>query len=246
MKNTFKFLFVTIAFSALLFNACKKETHELNVTPQGPPYGPQTDVFMAGLGTNPGYPTGNTFTLPINIKIIGDIRGGIEGKSYMIDKNTFKGPFPYVQEEKSWVDYGTGTYVNLYIKFFNVLPTPSSVTIPGGLIFVDSADINEHIGVYQKGFILQSITIPVPGLDTAFACIKAYCLNHTLLPSSYSAIYYIGPITNNPQLNQITNIMAPKQYPVGEEYTIQSIIWNVTDYSLTLTASEIQYLNSLP
>lgn len=246
MKTTVKVLFIALAASAMLFNSCKKESHDITVNKTGPPYGPVTLQYMNGLGTHPGYPTGTTFTLPSHIKIIGDIRGGVEGRSYQIDKNTFKGPFPYIQEEKSWTEYGTGTYVNLYIKFYNMLPVASSVTMPGGLIFVDSSDINEHVGIYQKGFILQSVTIPVPALDTAFSCIKAYCLNHTLAPSSYSAIYYIGPITNNPQLNQITTIMAPKQYPFGSEGNIQPIIWNVTDYGLTLTTTEIQYLNSLP
>jgi len=245
MKTKSKLLFLAIAAFLMVFSACKKE-HNIDVTPTGPPYGPVVNNYMAGLGITVGYPTGTTYTLPENIKIIGDIRGGIEGKSYQIDKNKYNGTFPYAPEEKSWIDYGTGTYVNLYIKFFNILPTPSSVTIPGGLIFVDSADLHEHIGVYQKGYILQSITIPVPALDTAFACIRAYCLNASLMPSSYSAIYYIGPITNNPQLDQVSTIMAPKQYPFGEEGSIQSIIWNVTDHGLTLTTAEIQYLNALP
>lgn len=246
MKTKIHILFLAIATSLMMFSACKKQSHELDIIPTGPPYEPVTGGYMAGLGSNPGYPTGTAFTLPSNIIIIGDIRGGTLGKSCPVDKNKYTGPFPYYPEEKSWIDYGTGTFVNLYIKFFNILPIPSSVTIPGGLIFVDSVDINEHVGVYQKGYIMQSITIPVPALDTAFAHIRAYCLNHTLMPSSYDAIYYIGPITNNPELNQITTIMTPKQYPFGEEYNIQSIIWNVTDYGLTLTSAEIQYLNSLP
>ncbi len=247
MKTKIKLLFLALAASLMVFSACKKESHELVIIPTGGgPYGPTSDHFMAGLGTTPGYPTGTAFTLPANIFIIGDIRGGIQGKDYQVDKPKYTGPFPIVPDDKAWIDYGTGTFVSLYIKFFNALPTPSSVTIPGGLIFVDSADINEHIGVYQKGYIMQSITIPVPALDTAFAHIKAYCLNASLAPSSYDAIYYIGPVTNNPDLNQITTIMAPKQYPFGEEGSIQSIVWNVTDHGLTLTAAEIQYLNSLP
>ncbi|HOY32373.1 MAG TPA: hypothetical protein PKW80_10875 [Bacteroidales bacterium] len=246
MKTKIHLLFLLLAASMMMFSSCKKDNHELEIIPAGPPYGPVTPSSMAGLGSHPGYPTGTQYTLPSNIIIIGDIRGGLENKGYDIDKNKYDGPFPYIQHNKAWIDYGTGTFVNLYIKFFNALPTPSTVVIPGGLIFVDSADINEHVGVYQKGYILQSDTIPVPALDTAFACIRAYCLNASLLPSSYDAVYYIGPITNNPQLNQITTIMAPKQYPFGEEYDIQHIIWNVTDHGLTLTAAEIQYLNSLP
>ncbi len=247
MKTNTKLLFIALAASLMMFSACKKSNHDLDIIPTGNgPYSPTTEQSMSGLGTTPGYPTGTEFRLPANIFIIGEIRGGIQGKSYQVNKQKYNGPFPIVAEEKAWVDYGTGTFVNLYIKFFNSLPTPSSVTIPGGLIFIDSADLHEHIGNFQKGYIMQSFTIPVPAMDTAFAHIKAYCLNASLAPSNYNAIYYIGPITNNPQLNQITNIMAPKQYPFGEEYNIQQIVWDVTDHGLTLSAAQIQYLNSLP
>jgi hypothetical protein len=40
--------------------------------------------------------------------------------------------------------------------------------------------------------------------------------------------------------------MSTKQAPIGQEYQIQTTVWNVTDYGLTLTAAEIAYLNSLP
>jgi hypothetical protein len=232
---------VSIALFLVLGISCEKE-HDLSVTSQTPTY---TVVnYTQGLGENPGHPTGTSYFLPNQVKIIGDIRGGISGKSMDVNKDKYTNSF--FEPCKSWVDYGTGTYVNLYIQFFNSSNTPTSFTIPGGLIFVDSSDIHEHIGVYQKGYILQSVNIQILALDTAFVHLRAYCLNHTLMPSNYNAIYYIGPVTNNPQLNQITNIMLAKQYPFGYEYDIQSIIWNVTDYGLTLTAADINYLNSLP
>ena len=208
-------LAVVIAFS-FAFTSCKKD--KTQTTPETPYIPLPTDVSSyAGLGTHHGFPTGTAFHLPSNIKIIGSIRGGIQNKDYQIDKNKFQGPFPYVMPEKSWVDYGTGTYINLYIKFYNSLPTPSTFTIPGGLIFCDSLDIVDSLGIYQKGYIMQPIDITVPAQDTAFAHIKAYCLNAHLMPSSYNAVYYIGPVTNNVELNHITTIMAPKQYPFGEE-----------------------------
>lgn len=237
MKNrNYLIIGIVVAFFIVL-SSCKKETAPVQNTPTG------NASTITGLGANSGSPTGIHFKLPKNIKIIGSIRGGLPyGK--IMNKN-YTGPFPYSNNPKSWVDYGTGTFVNLYIKFYNTNTSPCTVTLPGGLIFCDSLDAH-GFGTYQKGLILQDVDIPVPGLDTAFACIRAYCLNHTLAASSYDAVYYIGPITNNQDLNQIISIMGTKQAPVGEEYNIQSIVWNVTDYGLTLTSTEIAYLNSLP
>jgi hypothetical protein len=244
MKSRIYLLMAVIVAVSFTFTSCKKDKTE---TPPETPYVPiNHGNTMAGLGSVHGFPTGTAFHLPSNITIIGSIRGGILGKDYQIDKDKYQGPFPIVQSEKSWVDYGTGTYINLYIKFYNSLATPDTLTIPGGLIFCDSLDIVDSLGIYQKGYILQALHVAVPAQDTAFAHIKAYCLNAHLMPSSYNAIYYIGPITNNPQLNTITSIMVPKQYPFGEEYNIQSIVWKVTDNGLVLDSTDISYLNSLP
>lgn len=239
MKTLYAMFAVIIA--VFIMASCKKDKPtDINPPPVTPVV--QGNV-LSGLGTTPGYPLGAFFELPDNISIIGDIRGGIYGKA-PVDK-TFKGPFNQ-SYKANWTSYGTGTYVNLYIQFYNSLNSPTTFTMPGGLIFVDSSDLHEHIGVYQKGFILQDVEVQINALDTAFVVLRAYCLNHTLAPSSYAAVYYIGPITYNPQLNQITAIMTNKQYPFGEEYNIQTIIWNVTDYALTLTPAEIAYLNALP
>jgi hypothetical protein len=242
-SKNYLLLAIVVAFS-FAFTSCKKD--KTQTTPESP-YVPLPHAnYLAGLGTTHGFPTGTTFNLPSNITIIGSIRGGIQGKDIQIDKPKYTGPFPIVQSDKSWMDYGTGTYINLYIKFYNSLATPDTLTLPGGLIFCDSLDLVDSIGIYQKGYIMQALHIAVPAQDTAFAHIRAYCLNATLHPSSYNAIYYIGPITNNPQLNNITTIMAPKQYPFGEEGTIQGIVWKVTDQGLVLDSADVSYLNSLP
>ncbi len=244
MKRKSYLLFAILIAVGVIYSSCKKET----ASPQpDKPYVPvHQQNTAAGLGTTHGFPTGTQYSLPSYIHIIGSIRGGILGKSYDVDKDKYQGYFPYVQSEKSWTDYGTGTYINLYIKFYNSLATGVTLTIPGGLIFCDSLDIIDSIGIYQKGYIMQAVNIPIAAQDTAFAHILAYCLNLHLSPSNYNSVYYIGPITNNPELNQITTIMAPKQYPYGQEGSIQSIIWNVTDYGLTLDSANIAYLNSLP
>lgn len=243
MKKNLNFIGVLCVAITLFFASCQKDNLP---TPTDTNKPVPTNNYMTGLGTTPGFPSGRPFVLPSNVSILGDIRGGQMYKSTEIDKDKYTGPFPINMIPKSWVAYGTGTYVNLYIKFFNSLPTPTSLVIPGGLIFVDSLDSDTSNGMYQKGFILQDVTVPLPAMDTAFVILQAYCLNHTLYPSSYNAVYFIGPITNNPNLDSIVTIMAPKMPPIGQEYSIQSIIWNVTDYGLNLTAQEVQYLNSLP
>ena len=242
MKKNLILASAFLVLIALSLNSCKKD----NLPPTNPNPVITTHNYLAGLGSTFGRPSGRPFMLPSNIKILGDIRGGQMYKSNEVDKNKYTGPFPLNMIPKSWVTYGTGTYVNLYIKFYNTLPTATTLTIPGGLIFVDSLDTDSSNGQYQKGFILQDVNIALPPMDTAFVVLQAYCLNLHLAPSNYNAVYFIGPITNNPNLDSIVTIMAPKQFPFGEEGSIQSIIWNVSDNGQNLTAADIQYLNALP
>jgi hypothetical protein len=238
-------LSILVIFTLLLIGCKKESVNPIDKT------NPPTQIYHStnsGLGPHGGYPSGTAFILPPYVHIIGDIRGGLPtSKGFEgVNKQTYIGPFINKDLKANWVSYGTGTYVNLYIAFYNTLATNATLTLPGGLIFVDSTDVDDTVGRFQKGFILQDVHIALPALDTAFACIRAYCLNLHLMPSNYTSIYYIGPITNNQELNQVVTIMAPKQYPFGEEGSIQQILWDVTDNALPLSSMQITYLNSLP
>ena len=239
-----KVYYISIAFVfILIFNACHKDKD-----PQPTPAPtPTVNPYLVGLGDHVGYPSGTAYNLPPSVQLVSDIRGGSYSKGGVKkDKKNYKGPFPIDLVPKSWVSYGTGTYVDLYFKLYNTLTTDTVVIIPGGLIFCDSLDNDTSNGMYQRGFILQNDTIHIQALDTAFVALEAYCLNANMSGSDYDAVYYIGPVTNNPNLNQIVTIMLAKQYPFGHESEIQDIIWNVTDYGQNLTQQEIQFLNNLP
>lgn len=242
--SVMKTIWYILVLAAIVVSGCKKDNID---TSPSPTYPPITYVdYNQGLGSNPGYPVGMQFTLPEHIKLIGEIRGGAPGRNLTIeDKQTYSGPFPIDIPLRNWVTYGTGTYVNLYMKFYNNSSSPTTLTLPGGLIFCDTQD-NSHEPQYQRGFLLQSVHIPIPPFDTAYVHLPCYCLNMHLAVPDFNTVYYIGPVTMNPNLNLIVQIMAPKQYPYGYEYDIQSIIWNVTDNGQPLTQADIQFLQSLP
>jgi hypothetical protein len=241
MKKTIYFISV-ILLIVVAVSSCKKEKE----TPTPLPPTPTVNPYLNGLGDQVGYPSGTAYNLPAHIQLVSEIRGGYYYKSNSIDKEKYTGPFPAHLIPKNWINYGTGTYVELYMKLYNTLSTDTTIIFPGGLIFCDTLDSDTSNGMYQRGFILQNDTVNIMAQDTAFVVLMAYCLNASMSGSDYDAVYYIGPVTNNPNLNQVVSIMAGKQYPFGEEYTFQDIIWNITDYGQNLTSQEIQYLNALP
>jgi hypothetical protein len=243
MKKYVQNLAVLLLALTLVFGACKKA--EVQDDPPPPVNNEDPINYNAGLGNNPGYPVGMTYTLPNNIQIIGDIRGGVEGRTSDINKTEYKGPFPIAQNTRNWVTYGSGTFVNLYMLLYNSSTAPVNVAFPGGLIFCDTQD-NGHEPQFQRGLVLQTVNISVPAQDTAWVHLPCYCLNASLGVPGFNTVYYIGPISTNPQLNQLVLLMAPKQYPLGNESQMQGIVWNITDHGQTLTPAEIQFINSLP
>lgn len=199
-----------------------------------------------GLGENPGFPTGTTFVLPTYVSIIDQIRGGEDyGKRLFSvrDKRHIQLGTPRHTND-NWVPFGSGSYVDLYIKFLNSLNSDTTVIIPGGLIFIDSTK------VYQHGFILQPLTIPLFANDTTFAVLRAYCINLNRDPSDWDAVYYTGPTTNNSELVKVVSILKAKELITMDNYDtvseIQSIIWDITDNNQILTQAQIDFLNSLP
>ncbi len=239
ISQLFLMLFVALVIVA---TSCKKPEAE-DPPPQQDPL-PEID-YDQGLGSNPGYPVGYQYNLPEHVHIIGDIRAGTEGRATEIDKETYKGPFPACEMNRNWTTYGTGTYVNLYMLLYNSQNAPTTVSFPGGLIFCDTQD-NSHEPQFQRGLVLQTVNIPIGAYDTAWVHLPCYCLNMHLGVPGFNTVYYIGPISTNPQLNQLVLLMAPKQYPLGHEGSLQTIVWNITDNGQTLTQSEIQFINSLP
>lgn len=242
MKKQFKILFAVLIALPLFFSACKKEAEDDPLPPVPPP--PAVN-YNQGLGNIPGLPVGTVYNFPPNIQLIGEIRGG-HNKTLPVDKFTYNGPFPFADMAKNWITYGTGTFVNLYFQVFNMLTVPDTLTLPGGLIFVDINDTDSILPTYQRGLLLQTVNIPIDPLDTAWVHLPCYCLNLHMSVPNFNTVYTLGPVTSNPELNQLVTLMAPKQYPFGEEYNLQSIVWNITDNGDTLTPANIAYINSLP
>jgi hypothetical protein len=235
-----------VALVSTVFTSCKKETATPEITsitsvPYEAPLPAPDPSATSGLGSHGGNPTGAAYQLPPDVKLIGEIRGGLMGgKSFMIPSKDQNGPAILKIGSDDYTTYGTGMYVDLYATFQNTGSTGINMCIPGGLLFTDTSHY------HQNGVLLQSVFITIEAGQTVNIHLKTYCCNHNLSPSSYNAVYNIGPVTNYSYLQDVINIMKNKQYPsLDNVYQIQSIIWHVTDYG-PMTEDQRNFLNSLP
>jgi len=244
MKNLNLILMGLILSIGLSFTSCKKdEVIKPNPLPI-PPVNTNANP-NAGYGNNAGIPAGMPFLLPNQIRITDLIRGG-QGKESSIMKKSAEGPYPSDIIPKEWTSYGTGTYVRLYIKFYNESNFDINFTLPAGLVFYDTTITDTTEGIYQNGLCLQPVSISVAAKSYSYALVNAYCLNANKMSSSYNAVFRMSGVTFHPELRKMVDILKNKQLVSGQQSQMQSLIWKITDSNGVLSESDLTYLNSLP
>lgn len=229
-------LYGIIVLAGIVFASCKKDdTNQVSPIPAVP-------VQYNGLGDRPGNPTGTPLSLPSNLTIIGKITGGLSFKSDIRPEKKYGQKFFFANRgaKADYISYGTGTYVDLYMKVISNTGHDTTWIIPGGTIFCDSS------GTYQNGLILQDDSVLITGSDTAFVWLRAYCTNLSRHGSDEYAVYRLGVVSDNPAIMEVIAILRNKLKPFGNESAIQNIIWNITEYSAALSAEDKATLQQLP
>jgi hypothetical protein len=226
-----------LVIAIITMSACKKyesETHLSNpIVDNSIPVG----NYPSGLGNSPGTPVCKPFVLPSNIVLIGEIHGATF-KSTNFNKETSNINDYIILPKTNFIDIGTGIYIHAYLKLFNKSSQPTSLIIPGGLMFCPEDSTS------QTGTTTQPDTVLIPGNDSIGCHIMAYCTNlNRHAPPSNTKFKILGT-TLHTDLWTVVNIMKNKK-KITDVGKMQSIIWDITDRG-GLTEQDKAYLNSLP
>lgn len=230
-----KITLIVLALGLFTFFACEKvDVTNKSTTPT--PVSPKVTNNPSGLGSNPGIPYCAPFSFPPSIQLIGEMQSS-QFKSTNFDKETQNAEDFILNQKTTFIPYGSGSLVNIYMKFRNTSSVKQTLIIPGGLMFcpIDTTD--------QTGVIIQPDTIVIPGNDSASIQLRAYCTNlHKGVPNNTT--YKMVGTTLHSDLYKMVEILKNKQkLPQGTK--VQSIIWNISDRG-GLKPEDITYLNSLP
>lgn len=224
---------IVLVLGLIALNACKKDvspTYPITVVtiPVG--------NYTAGLGSSPGTPVCKPFILPTNIVLIGEIKSAAF-KAGFTNKETQNVNDYIITPKTTFLELGSGTYVQVYLKLYNTNSQPTTLIIPGGLMFLPGDTSS------QTGTTIQNDTIIIPPHDSTGCHIKTYCTNlHKHVPSGTT--YKMLGTSLNTDLWTMVSILKTKQKIVSNS-RIQSIIWNITDNG-GFTQADKDYLNSLP
>jgi hypothetical protein len=226
---------------------------------------------IPGLGNVTGELTGTQFKLPDGVIPVGDITGEGDQENYW----TLNAPTErmFVQkdgtvekritpvrtragEEMEIHYFGSGEgYVDLLITLQNTRSTAVEVTIPAATIFVSKA------GDTQNGVLIKKVVFTIPAGSVYRLCLSMYCGNLSRGTAHRGDIYVFGVVSDAKALLDLCDRVKNRKINI-EEFSrtsstdksiydtqaekLQSIVWQITDFSGKLSDSDISYINSLP
>jgi hypothetical protein len=238
--NTKRFFLplAAIVIALIALNACKKD-----INPQIPSDPPVVVVplipvgnYPSGLGDAPGLPVCNPYILPANVEIVGEIKSNAF-KSGFYNKETQNVNDFIIRPKTTFIELGSGTYVQVYLKFHNKNAQPTTVIIPGGLMFCPGDS------TAQTGTTVQNDTVIIPGNDSIACHIRTYCTNLNKHAPNNTSYKMLGTTVHNDLWTVVNILKNKKKLPQGTQ--LQSIIWNITDHG-GLTEQDKATLNALP
>uniref|UniRef100_A0A7C6A9F8 Uncharacterized protein n=1 Tax=candidate division WOR-3 bacterium TaxID=2052148 RepID=A0A7C6A9F8_UNCW3 len=113
-----------------------------------------------------------------------------------------------------------------------------SANLPAGLFFLAS---NKKV---QNTIIVKDYQIPVTSVVDTFT-LGVFSVNEFKDLPGDADYYTIGPITDNPDLNQIIDIVRHKRLDASNVLTVQRAIYQVTSGD-SLSSTMLESLNMLP
>lgn len=159
----------------------------------------------SGLGVDTGRPSGDPFSLPAQVAISGTIVG---------EQDTALCP---AQD-----DLGSSNLVSPCFTLQNSSGADIVVTFPPRLIFISKS--NE----VQNGLVLENLVVTVPGSGTRVVRLGLFCLNLHRDPSGVEDQFELGPLTTEPGLKEIAEILTGKDL-TGSTVLVQQAVWEVTE-----------------
>jgi hypothetical protein len=200
-----------------------------------------------GIGKNEGTPLGEPFVLPAGIQLAGPIVGAKQtsegGKlvSKCPDGTEFSEPTTFVQACVPVCGAG-------------------SVDFPPGLIIVTASE------GFQNGLLVERRLVTVPptqcdALDTSqdpyedeekaqkvhWITLSAYCVNEDLSFSSPEASYSFGPVTSDPGLVKVLELVGNRRAATEDDMSaIQGAIFSVTDRNEPIKSEDAAHIRKLP
>lgn len=167
-----------------------------------------------GMGSSVALPSGTPFALPKGVRLAGAIAG-----------------FTAFCNDAEEAQLGSGQEVQVCFPLQNITLQDVSFTLPAGFILISTEPQT------QNGILLQPVPIHLPALSTTYNQLYLYCLNRNRLPSGEASIFTIGPVTGDPEIQELISLLERKKLspPTHSNRNlieeVQNTLWRITDGS---------------
>lgn len=203
---------------------------------------------IPGMGDTPGeLQIEKPFTLPSDVKILGDITG--------IDDSGAKSG-----ESKSFYLYGSGgRMIKLKITLLNTSNSWKTVFFLKGLVW------KSLVPGYQSAICLQTTWVSLMPNSQRTFYIDLYCINQGLNPSDGNSLFQILGITSSPIIQDLLKLISwrminyewiygyinNKSLMTGPSYDeiterLQQVVWNLTNNGIPVSSDDKAFIESIP
>jgi hypothetical protein len=176
-----------------------------------------------GFGSSKMRPSGEAFTYPAGIKVLGKPHWDLECMD---------------EAKKKKRVFGSGSAVHFCIQFANATDRFIVVTLPPGTIFISESDES------QNGILVQGITMEVPAQSTPTFHIFNNCINSDRDITDYNMTFEPVPvITDHPGMYELTEMLAGKK--INSENYSYSVIPSEISVPIQLAVNDIAHTGEL-
>ena len=238
-----KKLFILFAlFSLIGFYSCEKANID-------------TPGQIQGMGNTPGdLKVKEPFLIPEGIHIIGEITGTSNPEANASDKNSI------ILSKSGYSCFGSGKFVKLRFTILNSKNFPRTVFFPKGLLWQCNGKKFQHC------LQLQTTWVCLQANSSRTIEVDLYCTNYGVPGPDQTASYKILGVTSSKVIWDLLNVIGWRKVnyemiygnylygkgtdgvPTYEEITdkLQTIVWNLTNNGIALTATDKDFIESIP
>ncbi|MBF5044321.1 MULTISPECIES: hypothetical protein [Myxococcaceae] len=175
-----------------------------------------------GLGASTAAPRGSALVLPAGVSV--------------------QSPFPGAQDAFCDTDdpeqFGLGADVSVCLPVGHAKDTDDVLELPCGTVLVSQTQ------AVQNGLLLQRVLLPLAAASQRTFPLWAFCANKLRTPSSPSARYVLGPVTDDPDVLELCRLLEDKEVE-QERGRVQEALWHITEGS-GLSSADRTLLSELP
>lgn len=198
-----------------------------------------------GFGASQKDPVGTPLSFPQGVGVVGNT---VHTPDFCLSPDSL---LSLLMAESRESIKGSPGFFTVCVTLSNSNPFPVTITCPAGVTFICERDERERPKA-QNGITVVDVVITIRPNSTETFLLDLYCLNSGRTRPAVETSFVIGPVTQNPRMQNLISILQDKNIQNDELGTdwievstmIQQAVWEIAD-GKDLSSSTLEAIEGL-